>query len=85
MLLKRESRELFRKSQECRGGGGLMAANYLWGFCTGRFEKPVQQEGIGNLGLGKVCRSRGTIFYEDSAQAGLKSTYELKITFPAAA
>ncbi len=52
MLLKRESRELFRESRDCRGGGGLMAANYLWGYCTGGFEKPVQQEGFGNWGFG---------------------------------
>ena len=25
-----------------RGGGGLMAADYLWGLCTGGCEIPVQ-------------------------------------------
>ena len=27
-----------------REGSGLMAADYLWGFCTGEFEMPVQVE-----------------------------------------
>ena len=35
-----------------REGGGLTAAEYVWGMCTGRCEKPVNQEGIGNWGLG---------------------------------
>jgi len=35
-----------------REGGGLMAAEYIWGMCTDEFEKPVNQEGIGGLGMG---------------------------------
>ena len=27
-----------------REGGGLMAAEYLWGMCIDEFEKPVQVE-----------------------------------------
>jgi hypothetical protein len=29
-----------------------MAAEYIWGMCTDEFEKPVNQEGIGGLGMG---------------------------------
>lgn len=35
-----------------REGGGLTAAEYLWGMYTGEVEKPELQEGIGNWGLG---------------------------------
>ena len=27
-----------------RGGGGLTAAEYIWGMCAGECEKPVQVE-----------------------------------------
>ena len=37
---------LFRQLRDfgVREGSGLMAADYLWGFCTGEFEMPVQVE-----------------------------------------
>lgn len=83
MLLKREFRELFRESRDCRGGGGLIAANYLWGFCTGRFEKPVQQEGIGNLGLRPRHNKNGLRQSVLHARPGIRLVPRLMMHFQA--